>query len=148
MSIQDRRVETTTVDVVEPTAAADRTVATSYDPYAGRRQLALRLVQVVSLLFGVLETLIALRVILRALGANPNAGFAQFIYGLTAPFVAPFVGLFGTPQAGGSVLELHSIVALVVYALLAWLVVRLVWLVFGESRSAVRTTASSIETRS
>ena len=84
---------------------------------------------------------------LHALGANPQAGFAQLIYGLTAPLVAPFAGLFGNPQAGGSVLELHSIVALVVYALVAWLLAKLVWLLFGETRSAVKTTSSSVETR-
>jgi hypothetical protein len=95
----------------------------------------------------VIEALIAIRLVLRALGASPDGGFAQFIYGLTGPLIAPFVGLFGNPQAGGSVLELHSIIALVVYALLGWLLGKLVWLLVGESRSAVRTTASSVDTR-
>jgi YggT family protein len=130
-----------------PAASVDSTAATAYDPYAGRRQAASRLVQAIYLIFGIIEALIAIRVVLRALGANPQAGFAQLIYGLTAPLVAPFAGLFGNPQAGGSVLELHSIVALVVYALVAWLLGKLVWLLFGETRSAVKTTSSSVETR-
>ena len=143
----------TTDDVVAapaPAAAVDRTAATIYDPYAERRQASDRLVQALYLVFGVIEALVAIRLVLRALGANPAAGFAQLIYGLTAPFVAPFAGLFGNPQAGGSVLELHSIVALVVYALLAWLLAKLAWLVFGETRSAVTTasSSSSVETRS
>ena len=130
-----------------PTASVDSTAATAYDPYAGRRQAASRLVQAIYLIFGIIEALIAIRIVLRALGANPQAGFAQLIYGLTGPLVAPFAGLFGNPQAGGSVLELHSIVALVVYALVAWLLGKLVWLLFGETRSAVKTTSSSVETR-
>ena len=144
-------VEPTTSDVVTtpaPAAAVDRTGATAYDPFSGRRQAAYRLVQAIYLVFAVIEALIAIRVILRALGANSQAGFAEFVYGLSAPLVAPFAGLFGNPQAGGSVLELHSIVAFIVYALVAWLLGKLVWLLVGETRSAVTTASTSVETRS
>ncbi len=103
--------------------------------------------QAIYLIFGIIEALLVIRLVLRVLGANPAAGFAQFVYGVTAPFLAPFVGLFGSPQAGGSVLEIHTIVALVVYALVAWLLARLAWLLLGETRSAMATTASSVETR-
>src|SRR5918912_3355348 len=151
MASEHRRVVTqTTAETVtpaDPAAAGDRTAATAYDPYAGRRHGAHRLVQAIYLVFGIIEALIAIRLVLRALGANADAGFAQFIYGVTAPLVAPFAGLFGNPQAGGSVLELHSIVALVVYALVAWGLGKLAWLLFGETRSAVTTTSSSVETR-
>ena len=138
---------TTVVNTPTPVAAVDRTAATTYDPYATKRRTASRLVQAIYLVFGVIVGLIAIRFVLHALGANANAGFAQFIYGLSGPLVAPFAGLFGNPQANGSVLELHSIVALVVYALAAWLIVRLVWLMFGETRSAVTTSATSVETK-
>jgi uncharacterized protein YggT (Ycf19 family) len=131
-----------------PATAVDRTATTAYDPYAGRRSATDRLIQAVYLVFGVIDALIAIRLVLRLLGANPNAGFAQFIYGITAPLVAPFAGLFGNPQAGGSVLELHSIVALAVYALVVWLLGKLIWLLIGESRSAVRTASTSLQTRS
>ena len=153
MSVERRYVETpaaTTTEVVTspaPVAAVDRTTATAYDPFATRRQSGYRIVQAIYLVFGIVEALLAIRLVLKALGANPDAGFAQFVYGLTAPLVAPFVGLFGTPQAGGSVLEIHSIVALVVYALLAWLIAKLAWLLWGETRSAVATSESTVETR-
>src|SRR5947207_15106412 len=58
-------------------ASVDSTAATAYDPYAGRRQAASRLVQAIYLIFGIIEALIAIRIVLRALGANPQAGFAQ-----------------------------------------------------------------------
>ena len=138
---------TEVVTTTSPVAAVDRSTATAYDPYAARRQAGYRLVQAIYLIFGIIEALLVVRVVLRALGANPTAGFAQFVYGVTAPLLAPFVGLFGSPQAGGSVLEIHSIVALVVYALVAWLLARVAWLVFGESRTAVATSTSSVETR-
>lgn len=79
----------------------------------------------------------------RLLGANLAADFAAFIYGITAPLVAPFVGLFGTPQFNGSVLEPHSLVAIIVYALLAWLLAKLVWVVWGETRTGVTTSSRS-----
>jgi hypothetical protein len=90
---------------------------------------------------------ILVRFVLKALGANPSAGFAQFIYGITAPLVAPFYGLFGNPAAQGAVLELHSVVALIVYALLAWLLAKLVWILMGETRSAIKTHATQVENR-
>ena len=108
---------TTQVRTVEQGAGAvDRTESVAYDPYANKRVAAYRVVQLVYLVFGLIEGLIAIRFVLKALGANPSAGFAQLIYGITAPLVAPFYGLFGNPTAQGSVLEVHSIVALIVYA--------------------------------
>jgi hypothetical protein len=151
MASEEHRVVVTppsSTVVAGSTAAVDQTAVTAHDPYAGRRHTSYRVVQAIYLVFGVIEALIVIRLVLRGLGANPDAGFAQFVYGLTAVFVAPFAGLFGNPQAGGSVLELHSIVALVVYALLAWLLTRLAWLLVGETRSAVRTASTSVETRS
>ena len=71
----------------------------------------------------------------------------QFIYGITAPLVAPFYGLFGNPSAQGSVLELHSLVALIVYALLAWLLGKLAWILVGDTRSAVKTRSTEIDSR-
>ena len=130
----------------EPAVAAEHVEAVATDPYAQRRGSASKARQAIYLLFGIIEGLIAIRFILRLLGANPGAGFAAFIYGLTAPLLAPFVGLFGTPQYNGSVLELHSVVAIIVYALLAWVLAKLAWLLLGETRSGVRTSASRVDT--
>jgi len=85
--------------------------------------------RIVYLVFGIIEALILIRVILKLLAANPNAGFSSLIYGLTAPFVAPFEGVFPSPSGGGSVLELSSILAIIVYILLAWAIVRIIDLV-------------------
>lgn len=130
-----------------PEAEVDRTSGMTYDPYSARRQAGERVVQVIYLLFGIVEALIVIRFVLKALGANASAGFAQFIYQLTAPLVAPFVGLFSNLQFGASVIELQSIVAFIVYALVAWLLAKLAWVIFGETRSAVKTTSSTTGTR-
>jgi uncharacterized protein YggT (Ycf19 family) len=141
------RTTTEVRSVERPVAEVDRMEAVAYDPFANRRMAAYRVVQLVYWIFGLIEGLILVRFILKALGANPSAGFAQFIYGITAPLVAPFYGLFGNPAAQGSVLELHSIVALIVYGLLAWLIAKLAWILVGETRSAVKTHTTQIDSR-
>jgi uncharacterized protein YggT (Ycf19 family) len=119
----------------------DHTRVVDRDPYAGKRDMAYRLMQATYLIFGIIAGLVAIRFVLRALGASPNADFASFIYGITAPLVQPFVGLFGTTQLDGAVLELHSLIAIIVYALVGWLLGKLVSILIGETRTArVQTT--------
>jgi YggT family protein len=125
--------------VTRPMATTERSEEVTVDPYAERRDVLYRLQQAVWLISGIVEGLIAIRFVLRLFGANPAAGFAQFVYGLTAPLIAPFVGLFPSPRFEGSVLEVTSIVALVVYALLAWVIVQLLSLLFSENRTGVVT---------
>lgn len=128
-------------------AAVDEMHTTAYDPYEDRRHASHRLVQAIWLLFGIVEGLLAIRFVLRLLGANENAGFADLIYSASAPFVAPFNDLFANPASGGSVLELTTLTAIVVYMLLGWLIAKVIWLLAGESRSETRTVASSTRAR-
>jgi len=81
--------------------------------------------RIVALLFGILEVLLALRIILLALGANSGNGIVDGIYNVTEPFVAPFIGIFNINHAtlnGASVIDIAAIVAVFGYALLAILV--------------------------
>lgn len=99
---------------------------------------AFRWAQLVYVIFGIVITLIIIRVILKALAANPGAGFTSFIYGLTGPLVAPFQGIFATPQSSsGSVFEFSSVVAIIVYALVAWAIVRLIEILGPRRRTPV-----------
>lgn len=82
--------------------------------------------RVIMFVFGVIEVLIAIRFVLKLTGANAEAGFAQFIYGVSGIFMAPFAALFTTQQAGGSVFEWSALVAIAVYALVAWGLVALI----------------------
>lgn len=131
---------TRTKTVVTPTTATtERMEQVVADPYAERRYVLYRIEQAIWLVFGIIDGLILIRFILRLLGANPAAGFAQFIYGVTALLIAPFVGLFPSPRFEGSVFEVTSIVAMIVYALLAWLIIVVLNLLFAETRTGVVT---------
>jgi uncharacterized protein YggT (Ycf19 family) len=79
-----------------------------------------RTVRIIYLVFGVIESLIAIRVVLKLLAANPSAGFTSLIYNVTQPFVALFQGVFPDAQSKGSVVEVSSLLAILVYALLAF----------------------------
>jgi uncharacterized protein YggT (Ycf19 family) len=80
----------------------------------------------------VLEGFIGLRVLLRMMAADPNNAFANFIYSFTNVFLSPFSGLTATPQSGGIVLEISSVIAMLVYLLLAWVFIELLRLILGR----------------
>lgn len=110
---------------------------TQKEPERERRIFTFKATQLVWLLFGILEALIALRIGLKLIGANPASPIAVFIYGFTSLFLFPFTGLTGTPAAGIMVLEISSVIAMVVYALIAWALERIVWLIFYRPRGPV-----------
>lgn len=104
------------------------------------RENVFRITQFIWLMFGILEALIGFRIFLKFIAANPANWFAALIYRLTDPFLFPFQGITVDPSFLGFVLEISSVIALLVYALVAWAIVRFVWLVF------YRRTASSLTT--
>lgn len=90
--------------------------------------------QVIYFIFGAIEALLAIRFVLLLLGASEASGFVRLIYGLSQPFVLPFQGIFGTPSLGGSVIEWASLVGIVVYALIAYGLARLIELIYKPAR--------------
>lgn len=84
---------------------------------------------------GVIEFLIGIRVLLRIMAANPGNPFANFIYSLTDLLLWPFMGLTATPASDGVVLEISSVIAMIIYMLLAWIVIEFLWLVMGRERA-------------
>lgn len=73
----------------------------------------------------ILEALLAFRVLLKFAAANPGAGFTLFVYGVTQPFTAPFRAVFPSTRIEGSVFEWTSLLAMLVYWLIAVAIVRL-----------------------
>lgn len=126
------------------------TRTTQKEPERERRIFTFKATQLVWLLFGVLEALLALRVGLKLIGANAASPVAAFLYGFTDLFLWPFAGLIGTPQAAGLVLELTTVIAMVVYALIAWALDRIIWVIFYRPRGPVvgvsQTTSSDQHT--
>lgn len=81
--------------------------------------------ELILLLFGAIEALLGLRVLLLLLGANPASPFAALIYNLSWPLAWPFRGLVPDAAQGASLLEVSTLIGMVVYLiagfLLAWL---------------------------
>lgn len=89
-------------------------------------------------IFGVIEILLAFRIVFKISGANPGSGFVSTIYSLTQVFIAPFGGIFRQATTQGvettAVLEPAALVALVVYAVLAWGIIQLVGIMSGKAQ--------------
>ena len=94
---------------------------------------ARRAMEIIYLVFAVIDAVLLIRLVLKLLGANAHAGFAQFTYGLTDFFLAPFKGLLPTIVSGQSVLELSLIFAILIYSLIALGLVRLVAISLSRS---------------
>lgn len=80
---------------------------------------------VVWYILGVVDVLLGLRFLLRLFGANPAAGFTDFIYKATAPLVEPFINVIRSGRIETGIVEWSTLLAMLVYWLLAWAVVRL-----------------------
>jgi hypothetical protein len=116
------------------------------EPEREQRIFTFKATQLIWLLFGILEVLIALRIGLKLIGANPDSPIVALIYGFTYLFLFPFEGLVASPAVGSMLLELSSIFAMLIYGLIAWAVERTVWLIFYRPRGtvvAVTETSSS-----
>lgn len=81
--------------------------------------------QIVWYLLGLLEILLAFRFVLKLFAANPSAGFTSFIYGATHIFTAPFLSVFRVSQVAGSIFEWTTLLAMLVYWLIAFGIVKL-----------------------
>lgn len=113
---------------------------TQHDAELEQRLFTFKATQLIWLALGIVEALIAIRVVLKLIGANAESLFAAFIYNLSDVFLFPFAGLVATPTAGNVALELSSIIAMLVYALLAWGLERILWLIFYRPRVPMSVT--------
>jgi uncharacterized protein YggT (Ycf19 family) len=112
--------ETTGDPYVAPTAS--RTTDSYKATGPGWATLAGR---VVTFVFGVLQALLILRIILLLLVANPGNDIVNFVFNVTQPFVEPFLNMFSLNRVAadqGSVLDIAAIVALVGWTLVEMLI--------------------------
>ena len=80
----------------------------------------------------IVNSTIGIRFILKLMAANPDNAFAQLVYFFTSPFLFIFIGLTRTPSFDGIVIEFYDLIAIMVYFVLAWVVVRLIWILFAR----------------
>jgi len=116
---------------------------TQREPERERRIFTFKATQLVWLFLGILEALLALRFVLKLIGANEASPIATFIYGFTNLFLLPFSGLTVTPSAGGFVLEVPTLIAMLVYGLIAWAIERIIWVIFYRPRGPVTQTTTT-----
>jgi YggT family protein len=138
----DRREQT--VVTQQPGYAATERV--TRDVAAERRLQWFRIIRIVWTVLGLLEILLGLRFMLKLIAANADSGFASLIYGITGVFVAPFAGLIGTPVSGGTILEATTLIAMAVYALFFWLIVRGIEIL--ADRPSARSVSRSVSEQS
>jgi uncharacterized protein YggT (Ycf19 family) len=139
---EERVVETDTQPVDPPPVRREIVREPAYDetvvdtgPTAGEM-----IRRVITLLFGILQVLLILRIILLLLVANQGNDVVSMILGVTDPFVEPFRGMFQLDRVSanqGSTLDVAAIVALVGWTLIEALVLAVLSL--GARRGEERT---------
>jgi hypothetical protein len=93
-----------------------------------------RITGLIQLGFGVLNGLIGLRFLLKLMAANPANPYASLIYFITSPFLWMFQGLTRTPAFEGIEIEFFSLIAIVVYSLIGWVIIQLLWILFSRMK--------------
>jgi hypothetical protein len=134
----DRSEET--VVTQQPGYAATEQV--TRDAAAERRMQMFQVNRIIWTILGLLEISLGIRFVLNLIGANPASGFTQFIYGVTGPFMAPFVNLVSTPKSGATVLEVTALIAMAIYALLFWIIARVIRI--AADRPSARSVTRSV----
>ncbi|GAB1420265.1 hypothetical protein MASR2M15_03550 [Anaerolineales bacterium] len=105
---------------------------------SGRSVFVSRVTRFLWFLIAVIVGLIAIRLFLGLIAANPQNDFVRAIVGFTDIFVAPFIGIVGAPGIGdgGSYLDTAALFAMAVYLLGGWALISLFRIVFASSRSS------------
>lgn len=88
-----------------------------------------RTYQIIWYILGVIEVILAFRVLLKLLGANAGNGFTSFIYAISNPLALPFAGILGISNVAQLVLEWSTLIAMAVYGVIAYGLVALFQLI-------------------
>lgn len=137
-------VSTPTQRVVRQTKVVKPTIATGSPQKTYETKKAIfRAYQAVWYFLGVIEVLLAFRILLKLFGANAFSGFVNFIYTVSNPFALPFAGIFGTTTSLSSVFEWSTMIAMVVYAVIAYGIVALFQMVKPTNPTEVSQTVDN-----
>lgn len=112
---------------------------TAHEQGSEGRVTTFKVTQLIWLLVGLLEAVLGLRFIFKLIGVNAANAFASLLYNVTDLFVAPFASLTGAPAAGGMVLEVSTLIAMIVYALIGWVLARIAYVLFYRPSGPVST---------
>jgi hypothetical protein len=102
-----------------------------------------RTYQVIWYILGVIEVLLAFRIVLKLLGANAQSGFTSFIYAISNPFALPFAGILRVTGISEMTLEWSTLIAMAVYGIVAYGIIALFQLVKPTSEEEVEQTVDN-----
>jgi hypothetical protein len=120
---QTNTVQTTPSTTTPPNVAAavDESPHTAYR----KKKAIFRYYQAVWYILGVIETVLIFRFLFKLIGANPDSGIVALVYNLSAPFAIPFIGVTSTQGINNNVFEFTTLIAMLVYLVIAWGIVKL-----------------------
>lgn len=107
------------------------------------KKVIFRTYQIIWYILGIVEVLLAFRIILKLLGANTQSGFTSFIYAISNPFALPFAGILGITDVSNMILEWSTFIAMIVYAIVAYGIVMLFQLVKPTNQKEVEQTVDN-----
>ncbi len=81
---------------------------------------------------GVLELLLALRIILKFLGANANALAVRLLYEVTDLLVTPFKGIFMNVYQPAGIIDMSAVSAMIGYGIASFLLLKLLRLLAND----------------
>lgn len=139
VSTQPEQVVKTTKVVKETPPVPREHPAKVYE----KKKTIFRSYQVIWYILGVIEVLLAFRFLLKLIGANSTAGFASFIYGISGPFANPFLSVVAPSISGTSIMEWSTIIAMLVYLIVAYGIIRLFQFMKPVTPSEVEQTVDS-----
>ena len=88
--------------------------------------------QVIYLIFGILEGLILIRFAFRLFGANSATPIVSAIYSFTDMLMSPFRFIFPTSQVEGAIFDWTALVAVLGYAVFAWVLGKVIDILFTK----------------
>ena len=124
-------VTRTTQTVADPVTGASMRRSTT-NVWSGRAPG----IEFVWLIAGIVIALLALDFIFHAAGAN-HVGFAAFIFSVGSFLAAPFAGIFKTTSpAHGSLVVWADVLAIVIYALIAAVIAKVVTMAMAHNATS------------
>lgn len=125
--------EVTTVSTQAPQEVVRKTTVITPPPITTehpqkvfeKKKTLFRTYQIIWYILGIIEVLLGFRMALKALGALPTSFFTSLIYVLSDPLVIPFSGILPSSGSINATFEWSTIIAALVYLILAYGLVQL-----------------------
>lgn len=122
--------------LVAAEVAAENEAATRQEEARTVRYAIDKLVDFLRWFATVLEVVLAIRFIFKLIGADPTNLFAGFLYALTDIILSPFSTIVRTPSLRtNQAFEWSTLIAMVIYWLLFWAIMRLLRIISSPSVS-------------